>query len=68
MEEMANTEDAAAAEMTDMAAEEAVEANTFVVWLNAFEATPGSFEITLMGENGTCAATVEVKGTEESAN
>ena len=68
MEEMSNTEDAAATEVTEMAAEAAVEANTFDVWLNAFEATPGSFEITLLGENGSCTATVEVKGGEESAN
>jgi len=56
MEEMANSEGEATAEATEMVDAE----DTFIVWLNALEANAGEFDITLVGELGTCTATVEV--------
>ena len=68
MEELANSEEEAAAEAEEMVADEAAGANTFVVWLNSLEATAGTFDVTLIGENGTCTASVEVTGAVEPSN
>ena len=58
-----STEEAAEEEMADMA----TEGFSAALWLSAKDATPGTYQIVLQGENGTCATEVTVEEGEEQS-
>lgn len=57
LSEMAAPEEGEETEMADMA----TEGFSAALWLSAKDATPGTYEIVLQGENGTCAAQITVE-------
>lgn len=59
---MAREEEQQPPQPVEMAAEDQT---TAILWLNTEGASPGDHQITLQGQNGTCAATVSVAAPEQ---